>query len=450
MAVFLYSALRTDGTKADGEVEAADRSSAFRRLDRQGLQPISLKPKAGAAAAPAKSESSKKNGAKPAGTSAAPGRGKAKSSAPPAKGKGKGKAKDKVDTAPTTGPVKLKRAQILLFTEELSDLLSAGLQLEPALKIMESRDELSALKIVTQILRQQVRDGSSFSNALRAASPSFGDLYCSLAAAGEISGALPTILKRQAKYLITITELQSKVMFALIYPSFLVASGIAVCVLFVTFLIPQLADLLKSMDKELPLAAKVMQAFGSFFSGYWWLIGLVIIFSVWMFKRVTTTEPYNKPWDRVKLNLPLMGAVLRMRFYVQFLETLSNLVGNGLPLLRALELTRDATQNLYLNDVVGEAIDSVREGASLSKTLRRVGSFPPLLTDMITVGEETGDLPLALDRAAQRYDKELQKKIDKVSALIQPVIVVIMAVIVGTMAYMMITVILESIAGMKG
>ena len=145
----------------------------------------------------------------------------------------------------------------------------------------------------------------------------------------------------------------------------------------------------------------------------------------------------------------MAGPVFTQRFFVQFLETLSNLIGNGLPLLRALELTRDATVNLHLKDLVSEAIEYVREGASLSRTLKRVGFFPPLLTDMIIVGEQTGDLPLALDRAASRYDKELQKKIDKVMALIQPLIIVIMAVIVGSMAYMMISVILGSIAGMK-
>jgi len=222
-----------------------------------------------------------------------------------------------------------------------------------------------------------------------------------------------------------------------------------VCVLFVTFLIPQLTDLLTSMDKELPLAAKIMQALGGFVGSYWWAIIILIAFAMWLFQHMTSTPPYNRTWDRIKLRLPLAGPVFTQRFFVQFLETLSNLIGNGLPLLRALELTRDATVNIHLNELVSEAIDYVREGASLSRTLKRVGFFPPLLTDMIIVGEQTGDLPMALERAASRYDKELQKKIDKVTALIQPVIIVVMAVIVGTMAYMMITVILESIAGMK-
>ena len=442
MAVFTYQALKNDGSTAKGEVDAPDRSTAFRKLDRQGLQPISLTNKS--AAAPAKAAKPKPG--KPGKNGKNGKNGKAEKK-PSAESKEQTKAA-KQESLPT-GPVRLKRQQIVMFTEELSDLLGAGVQLEPALKIMESRDELSNLKVVTQNLRRQVRDGTSFSQALRSSSSSFGELYCAMAAAGEISGALPTILRRQAQYLITVAELQSKVMFALIYPAFLVFSGVAVCVLFVTFLIPQLTDLLTSMDKELPLAAKIMQALGGFVGSYWWAIIILIAFAMWLFQHMTSTPPYNRTWDRIKLRLPLAGPVFTQRFFVQFLETLSNLIGNGLPLLRALELTRDATVNIHLNELVSEAIDYVREGASLSRTLKRVGFFPPLLTDMIIVGEQTGDLPMALERAASRYDKELQKKIDKVTALIQPVIIVVMAVIVGTMAYMMITVILESIAGMK-
>ncbi|MCB1096192.1 MAG: type II secretion system F family protein [Verrucomicrobiales bacterium] len=452
MALFSYQALKSDGSTATGEVDAPDRTTAFRKLDRQGLQPLALNLKGDGT--PAKPVKASKNG-----TSSDNGKAAAKAAkservrkanqreADSAEPK-EGTKKEKGD-AMANGPVRLKRGQIVMFTEELSDLLGAGVQLEPALKIMESRDELSNLKIVTQMLRQQVRDGTSFSQALRNASPSFGELYTNMAAAGEISGALPTILRRQAQYLVTVAELQSKVAFALIYPAFLIFSGLAVCVLFVAFLIPQLADMMKQMGKELPLPAVIMQGVGDFVGAYWWLVIIVLAFAVWAFQKITTTPPYNQKWDRIKLSLPMAGPVFQQRFFVQFLETLSNLIGNGLPLLRALELTRDATVNLHLKDLLSEAIEYVREGASLSRTLKRVGFFPPLLTDMIIVGEQTGDLPLALERAASRYDKELQKKIDKVMALIQPLIIVIMAVIVGSMAYMMISVILGSIAGMK-
>ena len=137
--------------------------------------------------------------------------------------------------------------------------------------------------------------------------------------------------------------------------------------------------------------------------------------------------------------MPLMGALFSRRLFVQLLETLGNLVGNGVPLLKGLELTRNATVNLYGKALMNEIIEAVGEGASLSRTMRKVGFFPPLLTDMIAVGEQTGDLGTALNKAAVRYDKELEKVIERLSALMQPVILMVLALIVGPMAYIMIS-----------
>jgi general secretion pathway protein F len=457
MAVFTYSALKKDGTTATGEMTANDRSEAFRRLDRSGLQPLSLKQKDAAPAA------EKKNGketalatkdAKPAKEEKkkelALARANGKS---PAKGTGKDGTKDlstkEGREAVPTGPVKLKKNDVIAFTEELSDLLSAGLQLEPALRIMESRDELSALKDLTAILRSRIRDGGSFAGSLQAASPSFGELYCNLAAAGEISGALPKILKRQSEYLTAVQTLQGKVTTAMIYPICLILAGLAVVTLFVSYLIPTLAQLLKSMGKELPFAAQVIQGTGHFVFKYWWLIALLIGLAVWSFQKITTSQRYRPAWDEKKVKLPFFGPLISARFFVQFLETLSNLIGNGLPLLRALELTRDATPNRYLKGLLTKVIAMVGEGGSLSRSLKKVGFFPALLTDMITVGEQTGDLEHALERTARRYDKELQKTIDRGMALVTPVIIFIMAVIVGIMAYMMVSVILQSVNSVK-
>ena len=147
-------------------------------------------------------------------------------------------------------------------------------------------------------------------------------------------------------------------------------------------------------------------------------------------------------------SIPLFGKVLNT-FFVQFLETLANLVGNGLPLLRALELGREATPNLFLKKIISKIIGYVGDGASLSRTMKRVGFFPPLLLDMVAVGEQTGQIGESLERAAARYDKELEKDIARISALIQPVIVVTMALLVGIMAYMMISVIFETISGLN-
>lgn len=429
MPIYAYKALSSSGGVQTGEVDAADRPEALRVLDRRGLQPVSLK------------ESASK-------VAAAPPKKKAKSEAAPAPApaaKAKAAAKDGEDKSPD-GPLKMKRAEVIMFTEELSDMLSAGLQLEPALKSMENRQELGGLKDVASRVRQLVRDGMNFSTALKRVSPSFGPLYCSLAAAGEASGALDTILKRQAHYLKTISELQSRLILALIYPAFLVVAGIGVAFVFVTTLIPQLTTLIESTPGgKLPAPIKLMVAGTDFLKAYWYIIAIILVAAGLFFKAWKDNPENRMTWDTFKLRAPLMGPVVTSRFYVQFLETMANLAGNGLPLLRALELSRDATQNLALRQQLNIVIDQVGDGRAFSKSLIRTGAFPPLLIDMVSVGEQTGKLDLSLRRAAERYDKELDKSLSRIMALIMPTILIIMASLIGTMAYLMITAIFQTI-----
>lgn len=427
MPLFAYKALASNGSVTTGEIDAADRPEALRMLDRKGLQPVNLRETSSAVPA------AKKTG----------GKAKAEDAPKPA-----AKADAKEDVIPE-GPIKLKRAEVVLFTEELSDMLGAGLQLEPALKSMENRQELGNLKAVSFKIRQIVRDGVNFSAALKKVSPSFGPLYCSLAAAGEASGALDTILKRQAHYLKTLAELQSRLILAMIYPAFLILAGIGVSVVFVTTLIPQLTQLIESTPGgKIPMGAAILIAISDFL-GKWWIVILLVIIAAAIFFKAWKDNEANKPaWDRMKLNLPLIGKVITSRFYVQFLETMANLVGNGLPLLRALELSRDATQNRSLRAALNQVIDQVGDGRSFSKALIRNGSFPPLLIDMIAVGEQTGKIDQSLRRAAERYDKELDKDLQRIMALVMPTVLIIMAGLIGTMAYLMITAIFQTISNL--
>jgi type II secretory pathway component PulF len=423
--LYAYKALASNGSVTSGEIDATDRPEALRLLDRKGLQPVNLREST--ASAPVAKKAASKASTKP-DTRAKP-------------------AADAADVIPD-GPIKLKRAEVVLFTEELSDMLSAGLQLEPALKSMENRQELGNLKAVSYKIRQIVRDGVNFSTALKKVSPSFGPLYCSLAAAGEASGALDDILKRQAHYLKTLAELQARLVLAMIYPSFLVLAGIGVSIVFITTLIPQLTSLIEGTGGKIPLGAAILIAISEFLSK-WWLVIVALIVAAVIFFKAWKDNDANKPaWDRMKLKLPLIGPVITSRFYVQFLETMANLVGNGLPLLRALELSRDATENRSLRSHLNQVIDQVGDGRSFSKALIRNGSFPPLFIDMISVGEQTGKIDLSLRRAAERYDKELDKDLQRIMALIMPTVLIIMALLIGTMAYLMITAIFQTISNL--
>ena len=277
MALFSYNAVTRDGGRVSGQVEAQSRAEAFRKLDNERLQPISLVQQDGV----------ETNGARP-----------------PAGGE-----------PVATRNIRLSGSQIILFTEEMSDLLDAGLQLEPALRVMEGRNELSSIKAVASALRQQVREGSSLSNALRLVSPSFGDLFCNLVAAGELSGSLPKLLRRQATFLVAMDDLRKKVVSALIYPAMIFVLGIGLIFLFMTYLVPQLMTLFQKTGRELPLLTRILVQTSGFFSHYWWAIIGGIAAAVVGFLQLIRMPSGRQWWHRTQLRLPLFGSVLRGRFY---------------------------------------------------------------------------------------------------------------------------------------
>jgi type II secretory pathway component PulF len=417
MPAFTYSAHGPNGI-VTGTLTASDRGEAFALLGKQRLQPFKLEidGKSGTSA-----------GSKTAVTT----------------------ARKAVADAATNGPIKLKLAQVVLFVEELSDLIAAGIQLEPALGTMERRRELSGIKTLAAVLRSKVRDGMSFSKAVAATSPSFGNLFCSLASAGEASGSLDKVLKRQAAYLRSQQALRSKILFAMIYPAFLIVAALSVTTLFVVYLIPQLMELLDSTGGSLPTGALIILKISDAVKQWWWLLLIGGVSAFILFKAWAARPESEVPYAKLQLRLPLFGSVLNTRFHVQFLETLANLVGNGLSMMQAMQLTQQATDNAFLRRELDGVIRHVAEGVPLSRALDRSGHFPPLLIDIVSVGEQTGHLAEALDKGAERFDRELGKRIDKMTAMIQPAIVCLMAGLVGVMAYMMITTIFQTISSMK-
>lgn len=407
MPLFVYQALQPGGTKTSGEIEAVSRQDAFGKLRQQNLQPFSLAPKG------------------------------AEDAAKPAAG----------GTAPAGANI-LNRQQVLLFTEELCDLLEAGLKLDRALQVIEQRQDKSALRHVAATARQSLREGATFSAALKIASPSFSELYCNMVKAGEASGTVAKILRRQAEFLAMMGELQRRVTSALIYPSVIFAAGIALLVIFMTFLLPQLTSLLTKSGKTLPVATRVLIGVSEFFGAYWWVILLVLAAFVLVFRQYTSKGEGRAWWDRAKLELPLVGPLLRMRFYAQFTQTLSTLLNNDVSLMQAMQLIRNATPNVHLQDLLENVAGHVQDGAQLSRAIARAEFFPPTLVDIVQVGETTGDLGSALERSAKNYDKQLTVVIERLTALIQPLVILVVALFVGLVAYSMITGILQTIQGL--
>lgn len=415
MPTFAYQASDTTGRDVSGTIDAPDRTSALRQLSGKGLQPFKI------------NEAAAKAGSKAAIA-----------------------AKSKADAQEhDAAPIKLSNTQLQLFTEELSELLEAGMRLEAALKLMEGKGTGGTHSRIAHRLGNLIREGHPFSSALRQSSSSFGELFCAVAAAGEAGGSLADAMKRQAQYLASVREMRSQVAVALIYPGFLFVSAIGVTVLFTTFLIPRLSIMMSRMKGGVPKGIQFVMAVSDFTRNYWWLIlavlGLIGL-GFWVWMQSKSGRPI---WDRTKLKMPFIGNVLMASFHTQFLETLASLSGGGLPLLRGLELASRISSNKYIQKQLEQVIAGVRDGASLSRGLEKTALFPLKLLEMVRIGEHTGDLSGTLRRTADRCGRDLGKSLEKVMALLQPVIILVMAALVGVMAYMMISVIFQTVSALK-
>ena len=412
MAVFTYQGTGARGERLSGEIEASTRGEALRRLTRDNIQPLSLAARA-ETAAPA-----------PRSSSAPAGRG-------------------------AVGPVRLSSAQVILFTDELSDFLHSGLQLEPALHLMENREAQSPIKVVAARLRAKVRDGVSFSEALKATSPSFGELYCNLVAAGEVSGALSPLLRRQSEHLIAMQDLRSRIKLALIYPAFLVGAGVAAVAVFMTVLIPQMTKLLVKTGTVLPWSTYLLVKMGEYArqDGLFVLAGAALL--VVLFISVIKQPGGRRWWDEAKLRLPLVGPLLKAFFYAQFCQTMANLLQNGLPLLQSLKLVGRATANEFFRGLVIRVNDLVGEGASLTRAMKTVGHFPPELRDLVKIGEQTGELGPTLQKIGERFDKVIQQRIDRIMSLVPLMVIVVLGGMVFLIAWSMLSGIFQAVHGMQ-
>ena len=415
MPSFSYQAADITGRDVSGTVEAADRAAAVRQLTGRGLQPFKVTESAvGAAKAAARALA---------------------------------KAEDAAEEE--SGAIKLGSSQIQLFTEEVAELLEAGMRLEAALRLMEGKGNKGVHSRVARKLGNLIREGHPFSSALRQTSSSFNELYCAVAAAGEAGGSLGTALRRQALYLGNVAEMRSQVAVALIYPGFLFVSAVGVTVLFTTFLIPRLSGMMERMQGGVPKGIQIVLAISAFMQVYWWLVLAVLALAAlgfWAWSQSPTGRPV---WHHAKLRLPFVGNVLMTSFHTQFLETLASLTSGGLPLLKGLELASRVSANLHVQKQLEFVIASVRDGASLSRGLDKTALFPVKLLEMVRIGEHTGDLSGTLRRAADRCGRELSKSLEKVMAMLQPVIILVMAALVGVMAYMMISVIFQTVSALK-
>jgi type II secretory pathway component PulF len=422
MAVFAYQGTGEKGERLSGELEAASRSEALRRLALDRIQPLKLVAKA-------------------EDTPVAGNAGK-KSPRPPAVA-----LKGRRETL--SGNIRLSNAQVILFTDELADFLHSGLQLEPALQLMENREEHSPVKNVSAFLREKVRDGTSFSEALKMASPNFGELYCNLVAAGEVSGALASLLQRQAVHLVEMQDLRNRVQLALIYPTVLVLAGLGAITVFMTVLVPQMIKLFAKTGSTVPWPTFVLIQMSKFTQHYGPFIAALLAVMLMLFIAYVRQPSGRRWWDEAKLNIPLLGPLLSASFYAQFCQTMANLLQNGLPLLTTLKLMSRATGNVFYRSLILRITDLVGEGASLTRSMKAVGHIPPNLRDLVKVGEQTGDLGSTMQKVGQRYEKLIQMRVDRIMSIVPLIVIAALGLMVLLIAWSMLSGIFQVMNGLQ-
>lgn len=415
MPQFSYRARNAQGGLVEGVLDCPDRSVAIRQIEQLHYIPVRIE---AVATEPPVAKSGKN------GTTAA--------AAAPA-------------GAPTIPAQKLKipHGQLLIFTEQLGHLLKAGMTLDEGLSVLEKRLKQPKVQQMTGALHQALVDGRSFSQALRDFPRIFPAIYVNLVAAGEASGALPDILARLVEHLMQAKNLRDRVQQALIYPAFLALAGAGLILVFITFMVPQLVGFMSQTGGTLPLPTRILLGFNHFITAYWWL-GLVGALGIMIgFRAFVRTDEGRIAWDRFRLLVPGFGRVLRHRYYAQFSRTLGTLMENGVPLLRAIDLVSEIAGNRYLEVKMAEVRRAVIDGATLSTALSAQNLFPSLFTDMMAVGEQTGHFAETMQTIADVYERELDRTVKTISTLIPPVIIVVIAIVVGFVVYSILSAVFE-------
>ena len=329
------------------------------------------------------------------------------------------------------GRLRVKSRDVLMFTEQLSSLLRSGMSLSQALGTLERRSQKRALGAVLTELRNGIVQGESLSDSLAKHPKIFSRFFVNLIKAGEASGALDDVLLRLGKHQEQMAEVREKVLGALIYPLIVVSVGICTIVFFMMVMVPKFAGMFKEMGSTMPLPTRILISVSGAFMSYWWIGALLIASAVTAYRIRARTPEGRLALDTLKLRLPVFGNILTANAFAQFARTLATLLENGVPVLNALQIVEDTMTNRLIANEIREARTRVTDGTSISQPLSKGKVFPELLIDMLTVGEESGEVVPALKNIADTYEQELSRTLKVFTTLLEPAIIIFMAVVVG-------------------
>ena len=411
MPHFSYRARRRSGEVVQGLLDVPDRSAALAQLERLGLFPVVVEVSK-AAPAPARAERLDRKGTEagvlPQGL------------------------RDLL-----TRRRRPSLRELSTFTEQLANLIESGMPLTLALNSMAHLESRGIPGEASRQLRQDVMEGKSLSEAMGRQGVTFPHMLISMVRAGEQSGALVEVLRRVAQHYARFAEVQSKFTSALIYPAIVGCVGLTIIIFFMTFMLPRFTAIFTGMDVRMPASTQMLMDLSELFGrGSTWLaIAVTVMVVAIVFFRFRATPVGLRRVDSWKLSLPVIGRVLRLNLFAQFARTLATLLHNGVPVLTALKITEDVLPNQSLKDAIARTREDVTDGKTLAQPLARSRIFPQLMIDLVKIGEETGDVPGALQNVANTYENELTQALRIMTNLIEPVMIIVMAIGVGGLLF---------------
>lgn len=325
-------------------------------------------------------------------------------------------------------------SDVAVLTRQLATLIGAGIPLFESLNALIEQVENEQLKRALTQVREQVREGTSFAKALEAHPLVFPNLYVSMVRAGEASGTLQQVLERLTQFMESQAKLKGKVTSALAYPILMAIIGTTLVSILMIAVVPNVTTIFASMDQALPWYTALLIASSDFLAGYWWALLAALGLSIYLFRRWKRTPTGKLTWDGFVLKIPVFGKVVLMLSIARFARTLATLLSSGVALLTAMDIVSNVLGNAALEKVVIEAIGSIKEGQSIADPLRRSGRFPPIVTHMITIGEKSGQLESMLESVSDAYDTEVENRVQILTSLLEPLIIVMMGSVVGFIA----------------
>jgi len=420
MPNFEYIALDARGQETTGTISAANEADAYRQLRGNGLYPT----KVGEQGKGVVSATVKK---KVAG---------AQRKAAAVNKKIKGKVNNKT---------------LMLFTRQLATLVDAGLPLLKGLTVLGEQEKNRIMRSAIATLADSVQTGSTFSESLGQHPKIFNKLYINMVKAGELGGVLEVVLNRLAEYQEKAQKLKNKIVAAMVYPVIVTVISTGILVFLLTVIVPKFQEIFADMlqGKPLPPLTEGVVAVSKFLQQYWYIIGgaLLVMFIFW--KMMNATKGGRRAIDRFALALPVFGDVQRKTAIARFSRTLGTLVSSGVPILQALNITRETAGNAIVAEAIDKVHEAVREGESIVTPMEASRVFPPMVISMVQVGEETGQLPDMLLKVADVFDDEVDTSVAALTAMLEPLMIVILALLVGTIVMALFLPMVTLIQGMQ-